>query len=77
MISFLTFVSKLMREQVLIWIRGCILDVFFLLVGGACGFGDAVEKAPFSAKVSAGGPSLFKSGKGCGACYEVNHSLKN
>ena len=44
----------------------------FLCIGGACGYEDAVEKAPFSAKVSAGGPSLFQSGKGCGACYQVN-----
>lgn len=47
----------------------------FLLVGGACGYEDAVEKAPFSAKVSAGGPSLFKSGKGCGACYQVTATI--
>ncbi|XP_074270473.1 expansin-B15-like [Silene latifolia] len=39
--------------------------------GGACGFRDTVNKYPYSSMISAGGPSIYQKGQGCGVCYEV------
>ncbi|CAA0317614.1 unnamed protein product [Arabidopsis thaliana] len=39
--------------------------------GGACGYGFAVANPPLHGMVSAGGPSVFNNGKGCGTCFQI------
>ncbi|CAK8567005.1 unnamed protein product [Lathyrus sativus] len=39
--------------------------------GGACGYGETVEKFPINKMIAAGGGSIFRKGKGCGSCYKV------
>lgn len=42
-----------------------------MCVGGACGYGNTVEKHPFDKMVSAAGGSIYHNGKGCGSCFKV------
>ncbi|CAI9765170.1 unnamed protein product [Fraxinus pennsylvanica] len=42
--------------------------------GGACGYGDSVGKPTFSSLITAAAASLLKSGRSCGACYQVKCS---
>uniref|UniRef100_A0A0D6QWZ6 Expansin-like EG45 domain-containing protein n=1 Tax=Araucaria cunninghamii TaxID=56994 RepID=A0A0D6QWZ6_ARACU len=38
---------------------------------GACGYGNITSRTPFSSRITAVGPALFKEGKGCGQCYQI------
>ena len=49
-----------------------LIMLLYFRIGGACGYGFAVANPPFYGMVSAGGPSLFNNGKGCGTCYQVD-----
>lgn len=54
-----------------------LMHVNIIHAGGSCGYGNAVSQRPFSSFVTAIGPSLYKSGKECGACYQVIKKVVN
>lgn len=43
---------------------------FVIYLGCTCKYGTIIEEAP---NLKIGGTSLFDQGKGCGACYKVQH----
>lgn len=46
-----------------------------IYAGGSCGYGNLVSQAPFSSMITGIGPSLYNSGKECGACYQVSDKI--
>lgn len=42
-----------------------------------CGYGDDVGKSPYNGMVFGGNFKMFKSGGGCGACYQVDNTSLN